>query len=436
LPLYLTRRVLHTTSTESIAGSLADTLSDPVLLAKFEDHVISEWSPENLMFYMAVVLFQIRVQKALHRAASAVGCQLKIEADQVPENEEKKNPKSRSEKRTSSFLPALSRAHGGLSRARRELDFARRNALNIFERYIEEGSLRQINLESEQFEELKEFFSTPAFKRIYEAKKLKRGGFSGRFVEVSQHPASRSESRVRPDAGKSRHSTQSKIDPDAVPAQEPGHDFVEGSKNGKEVCADDEKPNVTSNPVLSISPKLEGKRNSTPGLQKSAPSGFGLLATGDQGSLLRSQNEFATKESSSARRRHIEKFCEAIADAGAHNVVSVVGAASTADGARTSRASTQGDGRRYSNASKSKQLINATSFLADPEDPSSATRFLEIPDNKLNAQQVCDAILLCANSFNNAKHAIFKLMERDSHRRFLRKLQKEATKAREAGGVV
>mmetsp|Transcript_5094 Transcript_5094/g.10095 ORF Transcript_5094/g.10095 Transcript_5094/m.10095 type:complete len:355 (-) Transcript_5094:663-1727(-) len=41
------------------------TLSDPVLLRRFERHVLKEWSPESLQFYKAVTVHQIYTKRAL-----------------------------------------------------------------------------------------------------------------------------------------------------------------------------------------------------------------------------------------------------------------------------------------------------------------------------------------------------------------------------------
>mmetsp|Transcript_20511 Transcript_20511/g.30692 ORF Transcript_20511/g.30692 Transcript_20511/m.30692 type:complete len:656 (-) Transcript_20511:95-2062(-) len=50
---------------EKINLQLSETLSDPILLHKFQFHLMNEWASENLQFYKSVVLFEVLATKKL-----------------------------------------------------------------------------------------------------------------------------------------------------------------------------------------------------------------------------------------------------------------------------------------------------------------------------------------------------------------------------------
>jgi len=50
---------------DTLKYSLIDTLANPTLLELFEDHLIEEWSPENIEFYKDVILFELDVDAAV-----------------------------------------------------------------------------------------------------------------------------------------------------------------------------------------------------------------------------------------------------------------------------------------------------------------------------------------------------------------------------------
>ncbi|GAB5356734.1 hypothetical protein AAMO2058_000314400 [Amorphochlora amoebiformis] len=72
-PLRLTqRRLKEIDSGAKIEHRMVETLADPHMLQLFEDHLMQEWSSENLTFFKKVVIYRARVERALRNISNSL----------------------------------------------------------------------------------------------------------------------------------------------------------------------------------------------------------------------------------------------------------------------------------------------------------------------------------------------------------------------------
>ncbi|GAB5369052.1 hypothetical protein AAMO2058_001372300 [Amorphochlora amoebiformis] len=136
IPLQLTKKSMTLAEADtSNMHKLIDTIANPVLLHKFEQHLIGEWSHETLQFYKQAVLFQIDATE-IYRQRKRWFCQ---------------NVKGSAE------------CMKKLKVAAKDLMTLRRRARKIYEDYIMEDAENQVNLSKGVVKPLHDFFTDDHF---------------------------------------------------------------------------------------------------------------------------------------------------------------------------------------------------------------------------------------------------------------------------------
>ncbi|GAB5369061.1 hypothetical protein AAMO2058_001373000 [Amorphochlora amoebiformis] len=135
IPLQLTKKNIALAEADtSNMHKLIDTIANPVLLHKFEQHLIGEWSHETLQFYKRAVLFQIDATEIYRQYSRWF---------------------SRNEK-------SLERVKK-LKSAQKDLTILRRRARDIYQEFIMEDAENQVNLAKDAVKLLHDFFSDEIF---------------------------------------------------------------------------------------------------------------------------------------------------------------------------------------------------------------------------------------------------------------------------------
>lgn len=137
LPLWLMLKVKATAPRLDGMPSLSVVLAEPTLLQAFHDHLIAEFSLENLVFYKAVIVYERRSKAQ------------KVDARRI--------------RKGSASSPAATTSPR--ARAKRESSIARalfsieRQAFDIYKCFISEGGTQQVNLSASVTQNLQRFFS-------------------------------------------------------------------------------------------------------------------------------------------------------------------------------------------------------------------------------------------------------------------------------------
>eukprot|EP00467_Chlorarachnion_reptans_P001095 CAMPEP_0114495132 /NCGR_PEP_ID=MMETSP0109-20121206/5038_1 /TAXON_ID=29199 /ORGANISM="Chlorarachnion reptans, Strain CCCM449" /LENGTH=896 /DNA_ID=CAMNT_0001672247 /DNA_START=367 /DNA_END=3057 /DNA_ORIENTATION=+ len=131
-----------------LSHTLEDTLVDPDLLQRFEEHLIQEWATENLMFYKSVVLFELEAEAKVLELQS---------------NRKGRNMDSSTHISIAVITRSRSRSKSVLEITPDHLvETIGQRALGIYVKYLEEDSPFQVNLPSRIIKSVDRFFRQDA----------------------------------------------------------------------------------------------------------------------------------------------------------------------------------------------------------------------------------------------------------------------------------
>ncbi|GAB5368406.1 hypothetical protein AAMO2058_001316600 [Amorphochlora amoebiformis] len=153
LPMKLTLKKVEEANDVAGGPSLLDTLTNPALLEKFENHLIQEWSHENVLFFKEVTLQQLEARKCHERVLALFA------------------PKKKNHFRSLSGTLISGSPNGSArqtlsspdDKAKREVEHLRTLSLRIYYRYVRIEAAEAVNIPSKIRAKLITFFEDPVF---------------------------------------------------------------------------------------------------------------------------------------------------------------------------------------------------------------------------------------------------------------------------------
>eukprot|EP00468_Gymnochlora_sp_CCMP2014_P001866 CAMPEP_0167741584 /NCGR_PEP_ID=MMETSP0110_2-20121227/938_1 /TAXON_ID=629695 /ORGANISM="Gymnochlora sp., Strain CCMP2014" /LENGTH=381 /DNA_ID=CAMNT_0007625653 /DNA_START=783 /DNA_END=1928 /DNA_ORIENTATION=+ len=142
LPFKETRKKLNNPPTDI---KLVEAMVSPQILMAFEDHLLEEWSIENLEFYRRTLIFRVRATEVLRKIATKY-TDLKLGEDDAKSEDSKKRDKESLRKE---FIRQINA----------NFDRLTREALKLYFQYVRSEAPNQVNIKAKNRVKVTEFFS-------------------------------------------------------------------------------------------------------------------------------------------------------------------------------------------------------------------------------------------------------------------------------------
>uniref|UniRef100_A0A7S3Z179 RGS domain-containing protein n=1 Tax=Lotharella globosa TaxID=91324 RepID=A0A7S3Z179_9EUKA len=251
LPLHLTQQRMQQ-SPKHVEHHLADTIANPVLLAKFEAHLVSEWSPESIQFYKAITFFQLEAEKALqsyfgfrdskasapepiprfgdtHESLGGVALD-GVESKKLRNWQPSRGTALSSARTVHNFSENQTLQSKRTKEAWRNVLMLRMMALEIYETYVRTGAENEVNIPRRITNPLHKYFNTPEFRDL--KREEEKFGQLGFWRRSSVH---RKEKRTQ--ANGSRHAEPNPITDGRAEVKQNGLAAQTQSQNSSQISS-------------------------------------------------------------------------------------------------------------------------------------------------------------------------------------------------------
>jgi len=390
---------------------LIDTIANPSLLGKFEEHLVNEWSLENLEFYKATILFQLHGKHALKRINEAMFPILN--APKRPTEDESMRRRSSSEIiATTTSVEDIKIALSVLKEAVRSI---RLSAWTIYSNFLDPEARQGINLRSKEAEFLQQYFRSSTFHGFANKSSRKPGHepLAAIFVDKKIQRKSR---EIISNGNRESHRSHSPSEAGLSLSPPLWHPILGNAELKLEPRVEPER--LKSRHMVSISGTPSVVKQEITEDRKSSP-------------LNRNSNEqaFGNKSSiksalSLTKETGNTPFIEGTKPLSTHSK-------STPNSNQNTKSRTPEQASLITRLQANKAfcaVINEAS-ADDEAEPFklSPAKLLSVLDRDTAAKflSLYTAFVECSNVFEGTRKEIFHLMESDSHRRFVLKLHRE-----------